>query len=59
MMEPFYRFRNVWWAIWYGFIKTEFGIKRDGLYICESLVQAGDVKHGIRKIPLGNDLTPD
>ena len=54
MMEPFYRFRNVFWSIWYGalHIDTFFGIVHGALFVPEELIQAGDVKHGVRKIPM-------
>jgi hypothetical protein len=54
MMEPFYRFRNAFWGIWYGalHIDTFFGIVRGSLLVPEELIQAGEVKHGVRKIPM-------
>ena len=54
MREPFYRFRNAFWAIWYGafHVDTFFGVVRGSLLVPEELVQSGDVKHGVRKIPM-------
>lgn len=56
MMEPFYRFRNAFWAICYSALHTYFGIKRGVLFIPEKLVQQGTVKHGVRCIPMKRHL---
>lgn len=54
MQEPFYRFRNAFWAIWYGALHfmTFFAVRRGEMLIPESLVKAGTVKNGVRCIPM-------